>query len=183
MKELLLESKGLTKKFPGTLANDHINIKINKGEVHAIVGENGAGKSTFCNILTGDLQPNEGELIFNGKVIHLKSPADAISKGISMVHQERNLVPIFNGAENILLRNEPTINALGILDKKNALKEAQKVLLSFEEEIDLPLDIPVRYLSQGQQQLVEIIRSCRNHNQLLILDEPKIGRASCRERV
>jgi len=54
MKELLLESKGLTKKFPGTLANDHINIKINKGEVHAIVGENGAGKSTFCNILTGD---------------------------------------------------------------------------------------------------------------------------------
>jgi len=118
------------------------------------------------------LQPNEGELIFNGKVIHLKSPADAISKGISMVHQERNLVPIFNGAENILLRNEPTINALGILDKKNALKEAQKVLLSFEEEIDLPLDIPVRYLSQGQQQLVEIIRSCRDQNQLLILDEP-----------
>lgn len=171
-KELLLETKGLTKKFPGTLANDHINIKINKGEVHAIVGENGAGKSTFCNILTGALKPDEGELIFNGKVINLKSTADAILSGISMVHQERNLVPIFNGAENILLRNEPIINAIGVLDKKNALKEARKVLLSFEEEINLPLDVPVRYLSQGQQQLVEIIRSCLNQNKLLILDEP-----------
>ncbi len=105
---LVLELRGITKRFPGIVANDHIDLDLERGEVHALLGENGAGKSTLMNVLYGLYHPDEGEILINGKPITLRSTKDAIDAGIGMVHQHFMLVPVMTVAENIVLATEPT---------------------------------------------------------------------------
>lgn len=105
----VLELRNITKRFPGVLANDHINLTLEKGEIHALLGENGAGKTTLMNILYGLYQPDEGQIVVNGKVTECHSPGDAIAAGVGMVHQHFMLVPVFTVTENVMLGTE-TIN-------------------------------------------------------------------------
>jgi len=163
--------KNLTKKFPGVVAVNNINLEIGQNEIYAIIGENGAGKSTFCKLLTGVYQADEGEMYLFGEKVNIKSPADAISKGINMVYQERNLINSLNGAQNIYLGKEPMENNRLFLDEKKIYEKACELRENLE--VDVPLDVPLRDLKAGHQQMIEIIRSFSNDNsKLLILDEP-----------
>ena len=164
----ILKVENLTKRFTGVVANRNINLEINASEVHAIIGENGAGKSTFCKILTGIYTPDEGEITLFGKKVHFNNPAEALAAGIGMVYQERNIIVYLNGAENVCLGYEPTKGIL--MDQKQILKKAEEIRQRID--IDVPLDIPVEKLGAGAQQIIEIMRAFYMNPKLLILDEP-----------
>lgn len=100
---VVVEMRGIIKRFPGVLANDHVDFKLYQGEIHALLGENGAGKSTLMNILAGLYRPDAGEIYVKGKLVHFSSPRDAIKAGIGMIHQHFMLVPSQTVTENILL--------------------------------------------------------------------------------
>src|SRR4029453_9503291 len=104
----VLELRGITKEFPGTLANDHVDLDLKRGEVHALLGENGAGKTTLMNVLYGLYRPDEGEIRVHGQPVTFHSPRDAIAQGIGMVHQHFMLIPVMTVAENIVLGSEPS---------------------------------------------------------------------------
>ena len=108
----VLEMRGITKRYPGVLANDRIDLDVRAGEIHALLGENGAGKSTLMNILYGLAVPDQGEILLDGTPVEISGPHEAISRGISMVHQHFMLVPVLSIAENILLGEEPMANAI-----------------------------------------------------------------------
>jgi len=110
---VLLEVRELTRRFPGVLALNQVNFDVRAGEVHALVGENGAGKSTMINILAGVLQPSGGKVLLDGNPIFFHNPADAQRAGISVIFQEFNLVPHLSVAENIFINREPTKNGRG----------------------------------------------------------------------
>jgi ABC-type uncharacterized transport system ATPase subunit len=114
----LLELRGITKRFPGTVANDHVDFDLVPGEVHALLGENGAGKSTLMNVLFGLYSADEGEIVVRGKPVAIASPRDALEHGIGMVHQHFMLIPVMTVAENIILGREPRRGVL--LDVKEA---------------------------------------------------------------
>src|SRR5512139_2596348 len=120
----VLELRGITKRFPGVLANDRIDLTLEEGEIHALLGENGAGKTTLMNILYGLYQPDEGEIIVNGKPVKVHSPGEAIASGIGMVHQHFMLIPVFTVTENVML-GEETTRPGGILDRKSS---AERIL-------------------------------------------------------
>src|ERR1700759_715117 len=111
----VLELKGITKRFGSAVANDRVAFDVRAGEVHALLGENGAGKSTLMSVLYGLYRPTEGEIVVDGKVVDVDSPATAIRLGIGMVHQHFMLVPVMTVAENIVLGHEP-VEAGGLLD-------------------------------------------------------------------
>ncbi len=169
MGEVLLELKNISKQFPEVLANDRVNMTIQKGEIHAIVGENGAGKSTLMNILYGLLEPTAGEIYFNGKETVFKSPLDAISLGIGMVHQHFKLVPSFTVAENIMLGIEDKKNPL-FLDKEKMIKKTAALAKEYSLLVN-PTD-KVENLSVGVQQRVEILKALYKKADIIILDEP-----------
>ena len=163
-----LELKGITKKFGALVANDNINLKVEKGEIHAILGENGAGKSTLMNIVYGLLEADSGTIIVDGQAVEIKEPADALNRGIGMVHQHFMLVPVFTVAENIVLGHEQTKR--GLLSLSEAKARIKSIATEFKFEIDpdaLVEDLPV-----GVQQRVEIIRALMYDAKVLILDEP-----------
>jgi simple sugar transport system ATP-binding protein len=164
-----LEMKGVTKRYPGVLANDHIDLGVRPGEIHALLGENGAGKSTLMNILYGLVEPDEGEILLDGQPVTIHSPADAIDRGISMVHQHFMLVPVLSVAENILLGDEPMANPL-FLDRAAASVAIRELGHTFGFEIDP--DARVGSLSVGWQQRVEILKALYRNTKILILDEP-----------
>src|SRR5687768_6234250 len=114
-----IEMRGVTKRYPGEIANDGIDLDVRPGEIHALLGENGAGKTTLMNILYGLAVPDAGEILLDGEPVQIKGPADAIARGISMVHQHFMLVPVLTVAENILLGDETMANAL-FLDRAEA---------------------------------------------------------------
>src|SRR5215468_4411178 len=118
--------RGITKRYPGVVANDHIDLTVSPGEIHALLGENGAGKTTLMNILYGLAQPNEGQILLDGQPVRIASPADAIDRGINMVHQHFMLVPVLTVAENILLGDEVMAGPL-FLDRR----EARRRILEF----------------------------------------------------
>jgi simple sugar transport system ATP-binding protein len=165
----ILELRGITKRFPGVLANDQINLTLNKGEIHALLGENGAGKSTLMNILYGLYDPDEGEIIVNGKEINVTSPRDAIKSGIGMVHQHFMLVPVFTVTENVMLGDETT-HLGGFLDRKSSAARIREISNKYSLEVD-PTSY-VRDLPVGVQQRVEIIKLLYREADILILDEP-----------
>src|SRR2546425_4101542 len=108
----VLEMRGITKRFPtGTLANDAIDLELRRGEIHALLGENGAGKTTLMNVLYGLVTPDAGELRIDGVPVVIRDPADAIARGIGMVHQHFMLVPVLTVAENVVLGQEVTRGA------------------------------------------------------------------------
>jgi len=163
-----LEMRGITKRFPGVLANDRVDFDVCSNEVHALLGENGAGKSTLMKILYGMYHPDEGEILLNGKQVSIASPNDSINLGIGMIHQHFMLVQTLTVAENV---------ALGLPSSRGLLTDLDRVSKRIVELADiygLRMD-PGAYiwqLSVGQQQRVEIIKALYRGAALLILDEP-----------
>ena len=170
MAEVLLEMKNITKTFPGVKALDNVNLKVEKGEIHALVGENGAGKSTLMNVLSG-IYPYgtyEGDIIYEGQVCKFNKISDSEEKGIVIIHQELALIPYMSIGENMYLGNEKgksyaigwdeTYKEADVYLKTVGLKESSQTLIK---------DIGV-----GKQQLVEIAKALAKKARLLILDEP-----------
>jgi ABC-type uncharacterized transport system ATPase subunit len=164
-----LELRGITKRFGSLTANDHIDLTVLPGQIHALLGENGAGKSTLMNVLYGLLQPDEGELVLDGKQVTFHSPKDAINAGIGMVHQHFMLVPVFTVAENITLGVERT-RRFGLLDRRGTRREVRE--LSERYGLQVNPDAMVEDLPVGVQQRVEIIKALMRNATVLILDEP-----------
>ena len=159
--------KGITKRFPGTLANDSIDLTIEPGAVHALLGENGAGKTTLMNVLSGRYRPDEGEISVAGSAVRFRSPKDALRSGIGMVHQHFMLVGNQTVAENVALG----LDAPRFLLRRGYMENAVRKL---SETYRLPIDPRARIdeLSLGQQQRVEILKLLHRNADLLILDEP-----------
>jgi len=164
----VIEMKGITKVFPGTIANEDINFDLLEGETHVLLGENGAGKTTLMNILYGLYQPEKGEILVRGKVEKILGPNDAIKLGIGMVHQHFMLVHNFSVAENIVLGAEPT-KGLN-LDLKKAIKQVRE--LSEKYGFSINPEAIIEDISVGQQQKVEILKALFRGAKILILDEP-----------
>jgi general nucleoside transport system ATP-binding protein len=166
---LVLELRGITKRFPGVVANDSIDFDLRRGEVHALLGENGAGKSTLMNVLYGLYRPDDGEILLNGKPITFHSPGDAIRAGIGMVHQHFMLIPVMTVAENIVLAIEPR-KAGVFLDYTAADESVRNIAQAFGFAIDP--EAKVEDITVGQQQRVEILKALYRKADVLILDEP-----------
>jgi ABC-type uncharacterized transport system ATPase subunit len=165
----VLELKGVTKSFPGVLANDHIDLKLEEGEILALLGENGAGKTTLMNILYGLYTPDEGEFLIRGNRMDIHGPSDAIAHGIGMVHQHFMLIPVFTVTENVMLGIEKT-KAGVFLDRATVAQEIREISEQFGLKVDP--DALVEDLSVGLQQRVEIIKILYRQADILILDEP-----------
>jgi ABC-type uncharacterized transport system ATPase subunit len=163
----ILETKGITKRFPGVVANDKINFDLKAGEIHAVLGENGAGKTTLMNILFGLYRPEEGDIYIGGERVNFKSPLDAIELGIGMVHQHRKLVSAHSVIENIILGHP---RAGKILDLKKAENEVQELCDKYGFKVDFRAK--VWQLSEGEKQVVEILKALYRGAEVLILDEP-----------
>src|SRR5438132_3927822 len=165
----ILELRGITKRFPGIVANDHVDFDLLPDEVHALLGENGAGKSTLMNVLYGLYHPDEGEILIDGKPVHLGSPHEAIASGIGMVHQHFMLIPVMTVAENVVLATEPKQNRV-LLDIDEAVKRVEELSARY----GLPVDprAKVQNITVGQQQRVEILKALYRGARILILDEP-----------
>lgn len=162
----VIEMCHITKVFPGIIANDDITLGLRKGEIHALLGENGAGKSTLMSVLFGLYQPEEGEILYNGKPVKITDPNVATSLGIGMVHQHFKLVDVFTATENIVL---------GIKDKeKYSLKKAEQRVKEITDKygFDINLDSKVYEMSVSEKQTVEIVKVLYRGAQTLILDEP-----------
>ena len=164
-----LEMRGITKRYPGVVANDNISLDLRRGEIHALLGENGAGKTTLMNILYGLARPNEGQILLDGQPVDIAGPSDAISRGISMVHQHFMLVPVLSVAENVVLGAE-TMARGPFLDRREANKRIAKLASQFGFALDP--EAKVGTLSVGQQQRVEILKALYRDAQILVLDEP-----------
>lgn len=164
----VLETKDITKTFPGTLANNKVSIHLNKGEVLALLGENGAGKTTLMNIIYGLYDADSGEFKLNGQPYKIRNPHDAIAAGIGMVHQHFMLVPVFSVVENIMLGAE-VVNG-PFLDKSRAREEI--MALSDRYGLAVDPDAIVEDLPVGVQQRVEILKALFRDVKILILDEP-----------
>ena len=163
-----LEMRNIVKRFPGVLANDQVNFDVQTGEIHALLGENGAGKSTLMKILYGLYQPDEGEILLNGRPIRIQSPADSLQHGIGMIHQHFMLVNSLTVAENVALglksSREPRLDLGAISARIREL--AQKYGLQVDPQA------MVGELAVGQQQRVEIIKALYRGGALMVLDEP-----------
>lgn len=164
----VLEVRGLTRRFPGVLANDRIDLELHKGQVLGLLGENGAGKSTLMNIIYGLYSPDEGEILVNGEPASIRDPNDAIARGIGMVHQHFQLVPVLSVTENIMLGNE-SVRGL-FLDRPAARERILEISRQYGLAVDP--DAMVEDLPVGVQQRVEIIKALYRHADILILDEP-----------
>ncbi len=166
---LVLELRGITKRFPGVLANDRIDLDLRRGEVHALLGENGAGKTTLMNVVYGLYRPDAGEIRVGGKPVVFHSPREAIAHGIGMVHQHFMLIPVMTVAENIVLAKEPRKAAVA-LDYEAACRRVRDLADAFGFAVDP--EARVRDITVGQQQRVEILKALYRKADVLILDEP-----------
>ncbi len=170
MAKILLEMKNITKTFPGVKALDNVNLKVEEGEIHALVGENGAGKSTLMNVLSG-IYPYgtyEGDIVYNGEVCKFNKIKDSEEKGIVIIHQELALVPYMSIGENMFLGNERGKSAA--IDWNETYGEADKYLKMVG--LSESSKVLVKDIGTGKQQLVEIAKAMAKHAKLLILDEP-----------
>jgi ribose transport system ATP-binding protein len=164
----ILEMRNISKSFHGVSVLDHVNLDIRHGEVHVLLGENGAGKSTTIKILSGAYKREQGEIFFNGEPYEITSPGDAIKRGISVIYQEFNLNPYVSIYENIFLGKE--FMKFGLVDHRKAKVEAQRYIDMIG--LDANPSTLVSKLSIAQKQMVEIVKALSSDVKLLILDEP-----------
>ena len=166
---MLLELRDVSKRYAnGTLANDRVSLAVARGEIHAIVGENGAGKSTVMKMLYGLEQPSSGEIVLEGSAVAFRHPRDAIAAGIGLVPQHVELVPSFTVADNVVLGSEPRRGPW--LDRARAADEVRATAERFGLKVDPRA--PVRDLSIGEQQRVGILKALHRGARILLLDEP-----------
>jgi ABC-type uncharacterized transport system ATPase subunit len=163
----LVELRGIVKEFPGVVANDDVDFDVRPGEVHALLGENGAGKTTLMNVLAGLLHPDSGSIVIGGDIVELRSPREAIDRGIGMVHQHFRLVDRFTAAENV---------TLGWHTPRTLIRprELEREIARLSEDYRMRIDPgrPIWQLSVGEQQRVEILKNVYRGAKILILDEP-----------
>ena len=164
----VFEARAISKAFDGIAALDEANLRLNRGEIHALIGENGAGKSTLINIATGVYQPDRGQVILDETPLELNGPRSAASRGIAVVHQERNLVGAFSVAENLFLGNQP--RSRGLVSYRRMFGDARPWLREVGLNVDPSME--ARQLSPGQAQLLEIARALSARCRVLFLDEP-----------
>ena len=164
----VLETRGITKRFSGVEVLTKVDFNVLSGETHAVLGENGAGKSTLMKIIMGLYMPDEGEIFFEGKRVHSRSPSDALKLGICMIYQELNVLPHLTIAENIFLGRELVKGIL--VDRRQMNIEAKKLMQEFS--LNLDPNTPMRRLSIAQAQLVEIIKMVSTNAKIVIMDEP-----------
>ncbi|EIY7829405.1 TPA: sugar ABC transporter ATP-binding protein [Escherichia coli] len=170
MSETFLQMKHITKRFPGVLALNDVQFTLRRGEVHALLGENGAGKSTLMKILSGVYQPDEGEIIFEDKLVSFSDPLSAQNVGITIIHQEFNLFPELTVEENIFIGREFCKKNRWRLDEKQQRKATIEIL----QKLNLAIkpDTLVADLTVAQQQMVEIAKAISVNARILIMDEP-----------
>lgn len=159
-----LELRGIVKQYPAVRANDGVNLRVAAGEIHAVLGENGAGKSTLMKVIYGAVPPDEGQMLWNGRPVAVKSPAQARALGISMVYQHFSLFDTLTAAQNVWLGLEKTLTLPEVTARITALAASYG--------LDVEAQRPVHTLSVGERQRVEIVRALLTQPQLLILDEP-----------
>lgn len=164
-----LEVRGITKKFPGVLANDDVSLTARPGRVLALIGENGAGKSTLMNILSGLYQPDSGQILVDGVPRTFRDPGESIATGIGMVYQHFMLVPVLTVYENVILGVEP-VGPLGLLKRAEARAKVKEISEHYGLAVDP--DAIVETLPVGLQQRVEIIKVLLRGAQVLVFDEP-----------
>jgi ABC-type sugar transport system ATPase subunit len=163
-----LEFSGISKAFPGVKALEDISFRADGGKVLALLGENGAGKSTLLKIMSGDLKADEGKIVLNGEAMSLSSPNQAIKSGISVIYQERQLIPTMSVMENIFIGALPV--KAGFLSYAKLKADTQKII----DKFGLPIDpeAPVMTLSIAHQQMVEIMKAYRRDSKVIAFDEP-----------
>ena len=166
---IVVQLKNIRKEFPGVVALDGVNMDIRAGRIHALLGENGAGKSTLMKILSGTYKSYDGQVIYQGNEIHLKSERDAIDMGIAIVAQELNSVPELSIAQNLYLGRQPK-NKLGFIDKKKMLADT-RTWLDFMG-LDYDAETKMSALSVAQRQMIEILKAISRDGKVLIMDEP-----------
>ena len=166
----MLEVRSISKSFPGVKALDGVSVSFAPGTIHALLGENGAGKSTLMKIICGIYGPDEGEMLLEGRRLHLRSTFDALANRISIVHQEIQVVPRASVAENIMLDKLDRYRRGVAIDWKRLGRDAKV----FTDMVDLPLppETPVGTLSAAQKQLTQIARALSDGATILLLDEP-----------
>ena len=170
MSDYILEMNHIVKEFSGVKALNDVNLKVKRGEVHALCGENGAGKSTLMNVLSGiyPFGTYTGDIVYNGEVVKNRNIKDSEKKGIVIIHQELALSPYLSIAENVFLGNEQ-LKVNGVIDWTETRNKAQEML----EKVGLGnenLDAPINTLGVGKQQLIEIAKALAKKVDLLILD-------------
>ena len=169
MSQPVLEMRGISKRFPGVIALNNVDLAVSNGEVVALAGENGAGKSTLMNILGGIYQPDEGQVFVNGNAVEFRGVADATARGIGFVHQELNVLDNLTVAENVFLGREP--RKAGFLIDRKKLNSSTRQYIS-KLGLDVEPDTPLGELSIAQQQMVEIAKALSLNARILIMDEP-----------
>ena len=164
-----IEFRSIGKSYPGVRALDDISFRAEGGQVVALLGENGAGKSTLLKIISGDLRADDGEVILNGKTVTFSSPHEAITHGVSVIYQERQVIPYMSVMENLFPGALPRTK-LGLVNSKQLRREAQAIV----EKFKLPIDVneKVGRLNVAYQQMVEIMKAYRRDSQVIAFDEP-----------
>lgn len=166
---VILRMKGITKRFPGTLALDQVQLTCEKGKVHILLGENGAGKSTLVKIISGVYLRDEGTMWYDGKEVTFTNVRQSMDAGISIIHQELNLLPERTIAQNIYLGHEPK-NKAGVVDYKKMVQDSRDLMHSLG--LDLNPNTLVKHLSIAQMQMVEVVKALSQEVKLVIMDEP-----------
>ncbi len=170
MGDVILTMEGISKTFPGVRALDNVAFELQKGEVHALVGENGAGKSTLMKVLAGVYAKDAGRILYKGKEVEIPNPGAAQHLGISMIHQELNLMPHLTVAQNIFIGREPRAALSFVLDEKAINEKTQELLALLHLRLDPRTKVSA--LTVAKQQMVEIAKALSFNSEILIMDEP-----------
>ncbi len=169
MTQPFIKLESITKKFPGVVALNNVSLDLYQGEIHGLIGENGAGKSTFIKVLTGVHTPEKGEIILKGNPIKIENTKHAIDLEIGCIYQELNNIPQLSVTDNIFLGCQLKKKS-GLLDYETMHKKARELLNDLGQDIDPTL--PIEKLGMGHQQMVEIVKAITKDIKMLIMDEP-----------
>ena len=170
MSDYILELTGITKVFPGVKALNRVHFQLKAGSIHALMGENGAGKTTFIKVITGVHQPEEGEIYLRGSKIEFRNPKEAIAHGIAAIYQHVTSFPDLSVTENVFAGHESMLGRLPIIDWNSMHKKAEMLLQRLGSTLD-PRQ-PMRALSVAQQQIIEIAKALSTEADIIIMDEP-----------